>query len=324
MTRLKRRKDLPSQHGHDVRFGTPLDAAEYRAKRIAEHHPDTIIEIGAGAGFQTSAFAKHARVIAVDIDGERMKRGKFPANAACIAGDALAADIFERIKEEVKGKVVIFLDPARPAASDHRKLSDIEPDINEFIALYSTISPDIAIELPPFLQDIPLDCEREYLSINGKLNRLTIYCGSLKRCERSVVSLPQEERLEHDGSTPLLVEQHVQPRYLLEPDAALEQADLVPVALNVPFQAAALGKKRAYLTEVPVKFFIGYRVLAIGKEQVRRSLARCGTIIIHGSMSQDEQRELLKELNRLCKGSSRLHLFIGNQWILCRKLQSSP
>src|SRR3989338_587977 len=70
MTRLKKQKELGSGSKEDVRFGTPEAVASYRAQRLAELKPDTIIEIGAGAGFQTQAFAKVAKVIAVEIDKE--------------------------------------------------------------------------------------------------------------------------------------------------------------------------------------------------------------------------------------------------------------
>lgn len=320
MTRLKRRKELPSDHQHDVRFGTPQDVAAYRAQRLAELKPDTIVEVGAGAGFQTQAFAEHAPVIAVDIDAARMERGSFPENSTLITGDALAEEVLAQVKAAARGKAVVFLDPERPAHAERRRLSDIEPDINEFIAQYSTFSEAIAIELPPFLTEIPPDCEREYLSINGKLNRLTIYTGSLKRCEVSVVQLPSGERIEHSGPVPEFQNAEVRSFFLLEPDAALLQAELESVALNVPARAVLFGKKLCYFTETrSSRLFTHYRVRAIGKDQVIKALSRCGTIILHGSMSQNEQRELLRELNRHCKGKKRLHLFIGHTWCLAEK-----
>lgn len=320
MTRLKRKKELPSIHEHDVRFGTPQDVAAYRAQRLAELKPDTIIEVGAGAGFQTQAFAKRAQVIAIDIDAARMERGNFPENSTLITGDALAEEVLAQARSAAKGRTVVFLDPERPPSAEQRRLGDIRPDIREFLAQYGAFSDAIAIELPPFLTEIPFDCEREYLSINGKLNRLTVYTGSLKRCDVSVVQLPSGERIEHSGPVPEFHNAEVRAFYLLEPDAALIQAELENVALNVPARAVLFGRKLCYFTETRgSKLFTHYRVRATGKDQVMKALARCGTIILHGSMSQAEQRDLLGELNRHCKGTKRLHLFIGHTWCLAEK-----
>lgn len=321
MTRLKRRKELPSTERDDVRFGTPDLVAAYRARRIAELKPDTIIEVGAGAGFQTRAFASAAKVIAIDIDKERMSRGSFPEGCVRIAGDALDAGVIGQARKEATGKVAVFLDPERAPAAEHRRLSDIKPDVLGFIERYGAISQDIAIELPPFLSEAPLGCEREYLSVDGKLNRLTIYLGALRKSELSVVKLPGGERIEHSGPLPYLRETEVKKYYLLEPDAALDHAGLTSVALTIPVQSVAFGRKQCYFAEQRGgPFFTTYKVLAIGKDQVRKSLMSCGTLILHGSMSANDQRTLLRELNRMCKGHKRLHLFIGQQWCLAEKL----
>ncbi len=74
MTRLKTKKDLVGTP-NDVRFGTPELVANYRAKRLAKLQPDTIIELGAGAGFQSNAFAKVAKnVIAVEMQQEYLEQ----------------------------------------------------------------------------------------------------------------------------------------------------------------------------------------------------------------------------------------------------------
>ena len=319
MTRLKRKKELPSKHSEDIRFGTPHEVAEHRAQRLAQLSPDTIIEVGAGAGFQTSAFAKVAKhVIAIDSDAERLGRAKMPDNVTAIIGDALSPAVLEQAKTLAKGKIAVFLDPERPPQSAHRTMEEIKPDIREFIRHYGRISPDIAIELPPFLVEIPFDCEREYLSIEHKLNRLTVYLGALRRCERSVVQLPSGERIEQ--GTPHEQRRLEGPaRYLLEPDAALLHAGLVYDALDIPSAPLVLGKKQFFLArDRPEQFFKSYRLLAVGEQQAKSQLHKAGTIILHGSMSEEEQRKLLGDLRRHCKGKERLHLFVGESWYLCR------
>lgn len=329
MTRLKRRKELPSDNRGDVRFGTPQEAAEYRATRIAALSPDTIIEIGAGAGFQTTGFSRIAKkVIAVDIDADRLARATFPENVIPIAGDALDAGTLERIKREAKGKIVIFLDPERPASSTRRTLSEIQPDVVSFVREYSSIAPDIAIELPPFLSDGEFSAlpphEREYLSIDGKLNRLTVYFGALRRCDISVVRLPDGARIE--GNFPLTnMEQTARDgmKFVLVPDAAVAHAGLIGEALAIggvrAVHSMPLGNKTVYLSATRCKgpFFKSMRIMAAGpRREVERSLFRCGPLVLHGKLSEQEQRELLISLRKFCKGNERMHLFLGSRWYL--------
>ena len=321
MTRLKRRKEVENASEattpDDVRFGTPELVAQHRAKRL---RADTIVEIGAGAGFQTGAFAAIAkRVIAVDIDPERLSRAHFPQNVIPIAGDALDPATIRIIKERLDGKVAVFLDPERPASSTHRTLSEVRPFIPKFLDMYAAISEDIAIELPPFLdaKEIPGKCEREYLSVDGQLNRLTAYFGGLRACDVSVVRLPGEERIEHNGRRPGLVENLDEARFVLEPDAALAHAGLVPLALPAHYRRIP-GKKPAFLaSKRPASgWFRAYRIVAAGDDAtIRRALARRppAAIILHGSVSQDDQRRILASYRPLCHGDGRLHLFIGRQ-----------
>lgn len=322
MTRLKRRKELPSTHGHDVRFGTPEIVAEYRAQRICGG-VNTIVEVGAGAGFQTAAFAKRVDlVIAIDIDAERLGRGAFSANTSVIAGDALDPAVIERARQRAKGRVAVFLDTERPPASKARTLAEISPDPVKFVQQYVPLSQDVAIELPPFLGEFPFACEREYLSIDGELNRLTAYLGRLRRCDISVVQLPSGERIEHTGPLPALRETAIaRPTHILVPDRALAHAGLVPLALPAEYGIMSLGNKDVFLTgRKGGAFFRSYRIVGTGeRKDIEKLLPRCGKLVLHGRMGQHEQAVLLKELNRHCRGSKTFHLFMGGQWYLAEQ-----
>jgi len=319
MTRLKRKKDLPSGHDDDVRFGTPSMVAEYRAERLCEH-ADTMVEVGAGAGFQTRAFRMFCdHVIAVDIDVARLERGDFPKDVVVIAGNALAQDVFAQVKAACTGRIVVFLDPERPPRAKERTLDEVKPDLKNFVDLYSELG-DVAIELPPFLTEIPWVCEREYLSVDGELNRLTVYLGQLKKCDVSVVRLPEWKRVEHSGELPKKTDMTIEnPKYVLVPDRALEHAGLTMKILPERFQKLSLGNKRVFLTETSVSsLFATYEIHARGKkEEILACLSECQAVILHGKLSPNEQRALLRELNPYCTGKRRAHLFIGKTWYLC-------
>ena len=325
MTRLKRKKDLPAETLGDLRFGTPVEVAEYRAERL---RADTVIEAGAGAGFQTRSFASRAkRVIAIDPDAERLGRASFGENVTAIVGDALDPAVIARARGLVEGSALVFLDPERPPKAAERTLSEIKQDPLLFVERWSAVTEDIAIELAPFLKEIPFACEREYTSFEGELNRLTVYLGGLRRCDVSVVRLPQGERIAHSGPLPAFEDAAVDGAYILEPDRALEHAGLCPLALP-PAVACMLGKRRAYLTdELPRNgFFKAYAVLErTDREGLPDALSSlgCGTPILHGSLAQGEQAALLKELKPACTGTRRLHVFFSDIILICEKITTN-
>ena len=318
MTRLKGDKDVPGSHPYDVRFGTPREIAEYRAERLAKYG-STIIEVGAGAGFQTQEFAKFFdTVIAIDIDEERLSRGDWPDNVTVIAGDALDPKIIAQVKESTKDPI-IFLDPERPPSAKSRTLEEIKPDIKKFLEAYGEISKNICIEFPPFLDDIPGECEREFVSINGQLNRQHAYYGTLRECEISVMRLPHNIKLAHSG--PIKEPKGcAKPQYIHDPDRALQRAGLVfQVLKGAPFD---IGNREVVLTATEwSKWAMPYRIIASGrKENIIPHLKRAKDIIIHGKLPQKAQRELLWELNPHCTGEKRLHVFLGEKWYLAERL----
>lgn len=325
MTRLKRKKDLPGKHPDDVRFGTPQEAAEYRAERMCGG-VNTIVEVGAGAGFQTRSFATRVdKVIAIDIDADRLARAEFPHNAIAIAGDALDPAIIEQARQESKGRIAVFLDPERPATSRERRIAEVRPDLNTFLNSYRPLTEDIAIELPPFLDDIPWECEREYLSIDGELNRLTVYFGRLRKCDVSIVNLTSGERLEHTGPIPQVEGSSLtNPPFLLEPDKALAHAGLAARALPERYKIIDIGNGQIFLTQEHTRssFFRTYRVISSGTlAAIKEHIGRFGRAILHGAMSPEEQRSRLAELNALCNGDGTVHIFIGDAMYACEKMQ---
>jgi hypothetical protein len=323
MTRLKIKKDLVGTP-NDVRFGTPELVANYRAKRLAKLKPDTIIELGAGAGFQSNAFAKTAKkVIAVEIDAARISRAELDKNVTIVTGDALDSAVIEKVQALCEGKVVLFLDPERPASSDRRTLAEIKPDIQKILSVYGKITKEIAIEMPPHLSNDELDRlqkhEREYLSINGVLNRLTLYFGELREETVSAVQLPKEHRIASSILEPIrnvpVLEHH-----LLEPDMALVKADLVGNALgNLPVSIEDLGNKAFYIStrNTTSPFFKKFKVLAHGNRKlIEKRLFKHGSITLHGRLTAQEQRELQFSLRRFCRGKDKVHLYIGRKWYL--------
>jgi len=180
---------------HGLRFATPEIVAQYRARRLKT---DVIADISCGIGGQTIFFAKECKkVYAIDIDPEKIELAKINCalyevdNVEFIVGDALSEDVINQIGDAD----IIFSDPARPSFEDMRSLANLTPSIDDVMQAY-TMTKNFAFEVPPQLTPERIghdyeNCEKEYLSLGGKLNRLTLYFGDLAKGDRCAVTLPE-------------------------------------------------------------------------------------------------------------------------------------
>lgn len=210
----------------DLRFATPDSVADYRAKRLK---CPIIVDLCAGVGMQSIAFARECdSVISVEIDSRKVEYARRNAavyglkNIEFICGDAVSNDVVEMITKAD----IVFCDPERLAAENERRIENIAI-IKEILNKYSQLTKNIAIEVPPQISPdkISFDCEKEYLSVDRKLNRLTLYFGMLKRYDVSAVSLPSEERI-FKGEKKKLEESENILKYLYDVDKAVLKAGL--------------------------------------------------------------------------------------------------
>ncbi len=210
-----------------LQLATPEIVAKYIAKRLKT---DIIADLGCGIGGQVIFFAKECKkVYAVERETQKLEYTKQNcelydvANVEFILGDALSEDV----KAKVSDADVIFSDPARPLAEKERTLENLEPPIIEILKIYSDITQNFAFHAPPQIapERLVFDCEREYLSLHGQLNRLTLYFGALKRCERSAVVLPGETRL-CSSDAPAIKTGSLR-EYVYEPEPSVVKAGLL-------------------------------------------------------------------------------------------------
>ncbi|MCL5018267.1 MAG: RsmD family RNA methyltransferase, partial [Candidatus Pacearchaeota archaeon] len=183
-----------------LRFATPEVVALYRADKL---RCEKLVEIGAGIGGQTFAFAKVCgKVLAIESDKssaniliENLKKLKIQ-NVEVLVADALSKKAVEKIKNFQPN--VIFCDTERPEKAE-RTLEAIKPSIKKLLE-FSEITPNIAIEIPPFtkIENFDYDYEKEFISLNQQLNRLTLYFNELKQNDVSVVALPSKEKITNE------------------------------------------------------------------------------------------------------------------------------
>src|SRR3989338_3034190 len=216
----------------DLRWATHELVAQYRAKRLK---CNTIAEIGCGIGFQTIAFAQECeKVYAIEIDADKIARAQKNAqimglkNITFIHGDALNPEIINKVKDAE----IIFCDHERLPEEKERSAQTIKPNLSELQKSYQSITTKIAMELPPQIKDIPFAGEKEYLSLNGSINRLTVYTGPLQTCDTSAIVLPEEAKLtslpkeEKEKAIKTFKTTTLIKKYFYEADPAIDKAGL--------------------------------------------------------------------------------------------------
>ncbi len=214
-----------------LRWATPEVAAVHCARRMK---CERIVDLACGQGGQIIAFSSRcSEVVAIDKDPLNLFIAKLNCiavgadNVDLICGDSLSKAVSDRVGDVDHA----FCDPARPPGSEERSLSELLPDPRDILKVYSDRVKGLCLEVPPYLSldKVPFPCEAEYVSIDGRINRLNLYTGDLARSTSSAVVLPGGESI--SGEAREMGPGRVDPveigRYLHELDPAVVKAGLV-------------------------------------------------------------------------------------------------
>ena len=326
--------------GDGLRFATPEVVGRYRAGRLK---CSVLADISCGIGGQAVCFAEECGgVYGIDIDGERLECARRNAgvygvdNITFIEGDALSPQVVEQVADA--NADVIFSDPARPAEEDVRQTDSLRPGIPMVMEAYRDVTGSFAFEAPPQMppERIDFDCEREYLSVDGQLNRLTLYFGPLKRCERSAVVLKggRHYRLESGVAAPVVIPEVDEPRvYAFEPDPAVVKAGLLGElagGLGGKVELVRIDARRSLLTSdvllESLFFKHRYRVLdrvPLDCGKVNRSLMGygMGKAVIRFRIAPEKYWDARNRIENGLMGEGIAHLFgIADQVYVCEKI----
>jgi len=313
----------------DIRWATPDVVAQYRAKRL---HCKTIVDVGCGIGFQTFAFAQHCgHVYAIELDKEKIEKAKRNAavlglkNITFIHGDALSTEVIKQLKSID----VVFCDPQRLPEETVRKTATIQPDIHQLLESYGKFTKRIAIEFPPQIKEIPFDCEREYLSWQGRLNRLTLYFGSLKRSERSVVVLPQEAVLNNDPAAKLR-ETTAVGQFIYDVDPAVIKAELLAELSSLTKTSLISRGKTTLFTSIKLvesPFFVHrFTVLNATDFEPKTMIdalkdLHAGQVVLRYSVDPQDYWKIRATFEKQLRGAKVVHLFkVGEKAVICEEL----
>ncbi len=232
-----------------ARYSTPEVVCRYRSGRIRGYD---VVDIGSGSGIQTVFFSTtNNSATGVELDPARHLMAEI--NSTIYQGGKLSfvrADALQYIREmRINNDTVIFSDPARPPGSPERTLDELHPSPIKIHSLLNGSTENTVFDLPPQMrwEKITIPGEKEYASIAGQLNRLTLYSGSLGRHETSAVILPQNIRVEGDpGDFPVQQDQEILD-HILVVDPAVARAKLVHVAMRGIDGTAIADDGRRYI-----------------------------------------------------------------------------
>lgn len=234
---------------YSASFSTPEIIGKYRSSRIAGKK---IIDIGSGAGLQALMFALNSDVVGVEISRERVEMARLNAleygvkNVRFVHADY--ASVLENL--EIDDETVIFSDPLRPKTEFERTLDSLVPSPKVITQLSQRFTSNFVFDLPPQMrwEEITIPGEKEYISLNGRLSRLTLYCGDVKRSESSAVILPEKIVLRGKPED-FQFKPAIEPQeyvYLIDP-AVTHSKLLREVSLMGNFSKLSSDKRRATL-----------------------------------------------------------------------------
>jgi len=305
-----------------LRYSTPEIVAEYRAKRLK---CDTIADISCGVGAQLIFFARFCKkVYGIEIDRKRAFLAHLNAmriglkNIEIIEGNAFNDSIVERVRDAD----VFFSDPARPPSQPIRTVDALEPNPLEILEKYG-YDKLIAFELPPQMPPsrVPIDGEKEYVSLNFKLNRMAVYTNTLAEVEVSAVSLPTGERVSSDDhSIPALEKGNKIRSAIYEVDPSIIKAELLPNLIGkLDSHIEVLGgdKRRTLISsddELDTAFLRKYKVLDVSDfntSAIRSILKKlnAGKVTIRFHVDPAYYWDLRNKIEKGLKGDKWIHLF---------------
>lgn len=325
MTRLKKsRKVLCNPElrcsEEDLRFGTPETVARYRAERL---RCNTLVEIGAGVGFQTVELAKKCKkVYALEVDSRKfnyllgnIKKIKLK-NVVLIKGDGLDKAVVKKVSDAE----IAFVDTERLPSEKERSIGALKPDVKRILEGYSFCK-GICIEVPPQTEKIGLDCEKEYISLYGQLNRLNLYFGKLKKCEKKVVALPEKETLESDPKLKLKQSKEALD-YIYEISPAIVKARMIKEAAEGEALLYTFKSKNYLTSEKPIEsvFLKPFKIVEKCKiEELGKVLKRlkAGKVILRGPIPENKFQEQTRSIEEELDGKLIYHVFLLGKALVC-------
>ncbi len=292
---------------YGLRYSTPEIIAKYRSGRIRNY---SIADVSCGTGIQAIFFSfTNHRVMGTDIDRRRIEYAKRNAiaygaeNIEFIVGDCLSPDII-KIAEKYD---IIFSDPARKEGEKERKLETLSPSPLKIIEKYG--DKNYIFDLPPqiSMSKIPEDWEKEYISVDGKIKRLTTYSGELRKYDRRALSLPS-------GTEIFSKEPDKGKLFTISP----ELSNYIYIVDESIYYASLLG-------ELEKKYGLWYlsagkrRTLATSENIIKTPFLKAFKVVVYSNSIEDIIKEFRKE--GFGKATLRMDIEPKDYWKIRKKIE---
>lgn len=297
-------------------YSTPEIVGKYRAKKLTGNK---IIDAGSGAGMQDIMFSEFSDVTGVEIDSNRYAMANLNKIPYTSNVNFINSDIFS-FNGDFSGSI-LFSDPLRPVNSSEKLFSQLVPDPVEIIHKKPELS-GYAIDLPPHMEwdNIPLKGEKEYISIKGALNRLTLYSPSIPEKISTAVILPEniiitgrpckfKANIEYGRSTG---------QYLYVPDISITYARLLNMVVKPEWVPVYIDERRqifsgnSYESAFPGK---QYSVISYSDDMNIVPLLRnvdAGKVFFRFKMKPEETYHYKNSIEKELAGSKNVYIFRNN------------
>lgn len=314
---------------YSASYSTPERVARYRAKRLSSMK---LVDVGCGAGMQTAFFSGTSSVTGIELSPMRAVMAELNAMVyGHTPRKIINADYVNVIEKlDVDSETVIFSDPLRPRTESERRLESLVPSPAILRSFLVKKTEKFVFDLPPQISwdNIGLEGEKEYISIDGLLNRLTLYQGDLKQSETSAVILPDNIRIEGKPGQAQFDQAESEESHIFVPDISLVYSRLVDSVNSMgKFRLLSRDKRRTVLTgnEEANGYFPGevFTVLdTASPEELSGKLKKldCGKTVLRYSLDPDDYYRERNEIEGSLSGEEEFHLFKNNKkYIICRK-----
>jgi len=312
------------------RYSTPSAVAEYRAERLENY---SVADVSCGVGMQLCYFGFNREAVGVEIEEKRAYLAALNVTATGSNSTVFHGDAFEFRLKDVE---VIFSDPARPESEEIRTLNSLQPNP---VKIMEKLDFELfAFELPPQMPPARVDRsfegvrgEKEYTSLNFRLNRLAFYTGELADCDVSSVSLPSRERVTSEDEkarlNPLDVDKENM-KTVAEVDRTIIHSGLLENLagkLGLDARIVLQDSRRTLLSvenKVPSAFLRYYDLLftANSMEECKRRLkeVNAGKVTLRFGVNPGEYWKVRKKFEEGLKGEEHVYLFkVKDHYLAC-------
>lgn len=293
-------------------YSTPEIVGKYRSEKLKDND---IIDIGSGSGMQSIFFSFNSDVTGIEKEKSRYLMSNINKKVYNSNAKFINSDFFE-LNYNYYNKI-IFSDPLRPKTSNERIFSDLIPDPEIIIKKLKNIK-GYVFDLPPQMKwyNIKLNGEKEYISINGNINRLTLYSENISNDNVSAVMLPENLKISGEPENfNYNIENIKNEDYLYLPDISLLYSKLLYKVINNDFHLIYMDNRRYIFTSNEnIKNFFGkkYNILSIvNKNNFLNELKKlnAGKIFFRFNIDPDEYYKMKNNIESLLSGDKNIFIF---------------